>query len=101
MAAPRSEIPAGNDGIEIDIVALGQQEFTQAATAVAAVAHNIDRPSVINRPFMGFDEGKPEEICRELAVGSTLEMADLLRHSQVATQIIRIDAPRLEAKAAP
>ena len=101
MVAPGTEIPTGNDGVEIDIAALGPQEFPQAATAIAAVAYDIDRFSVIDRLFMGFDEWKPEEIGREFPVGGTLEMAGLLRHRQVATQIISIDTPRLEAKASP
>src|SRR5258708_27936901 len=102
MAAPGSEIaPAGNDGIESDVVARGPQEFLQAAAAIAAVAHDIDRLSVVDRPFMSFDEREPEKICRELPVRSPLEMADLLRHGRVAKQIVRIHAPRLEAKAGP
>src|SRR5215475_9612264 len=56
MAAPGAEMMlARNDGIEIDFVARGPQELPQAAAAIAAVAHDIDRLSVIDRPFMGFD----------------------------------------------
>jgi hypothetical protein len=89
MVAPGTEIPTGNDGVEIDIAALSPQEFPQAATAIAAVAYDIDRFSVIDRPFMGFDEWKLEEIGREFPVDGTLKMAGLLRHRQVATQSFR------------
>src|SRR5258708_419135 len=100
MAAPGSEISlAGNDGIEIDVVARGPQELMQAAARIATVAHDIDCPSAIDRPFMSFDERKLKEICREWPVGSALEMADMVRH--VEGQIVRIDTPRLEAKAGP
>jgi hypothetical protein len=96
MAAPGSEISlAGNDGIEIDVVARGPQELMQAAARIATVAHDIDCPSAIDRPFMSFDERKLKEICREWPVGSALEMADMVRH--VEGQIVRIDTPRLEA----
>jgi hypothetical protein len=94
-------VPAGNDGIEIDIVARGSQEFPKAAATITAVAQEIDRLSFIDRPFMGFYERQPQKICREQSVGGPLEMADMLRYDGVAKQIVRIDTPRPEAKARP
>jgi hypothetical protein len=79
-------------------VAFSPPEYPQAAAAIATVAHDIDRLSAIDRPFMGFDERKPEKICRVLPVGSPLEMADLLRYGRVATQVVPIEAPRWRPK---
>jgi hypothetical protein len=86
MATPGAEMVAGNDCIEIDIVARGSQEFPQAAAAITAVAHDIDRLAIIDRPFMGFYQRQSQKIWREPSVGSPLEMADTLRYDQVARQ---------------
>src|SRR5215470_13732171 len=103
MVTPRSEfVLAGNDGIQFQIVvALCVQEFQHAPTAITTVPHDIDRLSVIGWPPMGFYEREPEKVRGELPVGGPFKMAGLLRYSRVATQIVRIDTSRLEAKAGP